>query len=60
METAAQALRRVADELAGYEPVPDTFKSVRRDPVAGAKITIRMAVELLRERAAEAETQTPQ
>lgn len=54
-ETAAQALRRVAKELEGCQPVAESFKSVRRDAVAGANIAIRMAVELLRERAAEAQ-----
>ena len=52
-ETAADALRRVANELEGYQPVAESFKSVKRDALAGANITIRMAVELLRERAAE-------
>ena len=52
-ETASQALRRVANELKGYEAQPESFKSVRRDPVVISRITIRMAVELLLERAEE-------
>lgn len=52
-ETPGQALRRVAAELEGYEAQPETFKGVRRDPVEVARVTIRMAVELLRERASD-------
>ena len=53
METAAQALRRVAAELEGFEPQPESFNSVKRDPAAGARIAIRMAVALVRERASD-------
>lgn len=45
------ALHRIADEIAGFEPVPSTFKGVRDDAVTGARVTLRMVVELIRERA---------
>lgn len=45
----AKALHAVADELAGFIPLPDTFRGM--SGVQGAKVTLRMAVELLRERA---------
>lgn len=45
----AKALHAVADELEGFAPLPGTFKGV--SAAKAAKITIRMAVTLLRERA---------
>lgn len=49
-ETRA-ALHKVADELEAFAPVTSTFKSMRNKPEAAARITLRMAVELIRERA---------
>jgi hypothetical protein len=46
------AMLKLADELEGLRPVPSTFKGVR--PEAAAAITLRMAVELTRERATSA------
>jgi hypothetical protein len=48
---AKKALHEIADEIEGFAPVPSTFKSVKRDPVVGARMTLRMVVELIRERA---------
>lgn len=45
----AEALHAVADEIAGFMPVASTFKGM--NGAQGAKVTLRMVVELLRERA---------
>jgi hypothetical protein len=45
----AKALRAVADELEGFVPQAVSFKGM--NGVQGARVTLRMAVELLRERA---------
>lgn len=49
--SARRELHKLADEIARLQPVPSTFKGVRRDPVVGAQMTLRMIVELIRERA---------
>ena len=45
----SDALRAAASEIEGYVPVAATFKGMTG--VQGAKVTLRMVVELLRERA---------
>ena len=50
---ARKALHAMADEIEGFEPVPSSFRGVKRDPVIGARMTLRMVVEWLRERADE-------
>lgn len=50
---AKRELHKIADELEALRPVPSTFKGVRNDALAGARITLRMVVELIRERADE-------
>ena len=47
------ALHKIADEIEGLQPVPSTFKGVKNSAVTGAQITLRMVVELIRERADE-------
>jgi hypothetical protein len=48
---AKKALHAIADEIEGFAPVPSTFAGVKRDPVVGARMTLRLVVELIRERA---------
>jgi hypothetical protein len=45
----AAALRAVADEIAGFVPVASTFTGMTA--IQGAKVTLRMVVDLIRERA---------
>lgn len=44
-------LHKIADEIEGLKPVPSTFKGIKNNAVTGAQITLRMVVELIRERA---------
>jgi hypothetical protein len=46
------ALTEVADELAGFKPVPSLFRARQNNAVSAAKATLRFALDLLRERAA--------
>lgn len=47
---ARAALHKIADEIADLQPVPSTFKGIK-DTAAAARVTLRMVVELIRERA---------
>lgn len=49
MSKTSDEIRKIASELEGYEPQMETFKGIT--PKACINIAIRMAVELLRERA---------